>query len=269
MRRSKSKRIFIYMAVVALLVFLYVIGVLRPFENITTGVLNPLFSGMYSFGSEIRVKYNEQTDKRDLQEEVKKLEEKVAVLTEKNLKYKTTEEENRILRGHLRFLEENKYNYVMSNVISRGDIINPTSRTESIVIDKGTNDGLVNGLAVLSNNGVIVGKIVEVGDSISKVLLTNNPNCQLAATILGEEKTSGITYGDLGLTIKMDFIPQSRIIKENDIVITSGLEESIPRGLIIGNVVTINKESNEIWQNAIIEQTFNTEDLIIVSVLIP
>lgn len=99
--------------------------------------------------------------------------------------------------------------------------------------------------------------------------MTNNSDCKLAATILGDTKTNGITAGDLGLTIKMDFIPQTVIIKPGDLVVTSGLEDAIPRGLVIGKVSTVTKESNDLWQSAVIEPLINPDDLIIISVLLP
>ncbi|MBU2416305.1 rod shape-determining protein MreC, partial [Patescibacteria group bacterium] len=70
-----------------------------------------------------------------------------------------------------------------------------------------------------------------------------------------------------GLTIKMDFIPQNKRINNEDIVITSGLEKNIPKGLVIGKITRINKNNNEVWQNAIIEPLADLDNLIIVSVL--
>jgi cell shape-determining protein MreC len=93
----------------------------------------------------------------------------------------------------------------------------------------------------------------------------------LAAAVQGQndQKTSGVVEGDLGLTIKMDFIPQAEKIKVDDIVVTSGLEKNIPRGLVIGKIIQVNSDSNEIWQKATVESLMNLEDLTIVSILPP
>ena len=157
----------------------------------------------------------------------------------------------------------------MSNVIARGDQSDLTSIPQTIMIDKGKHDGLYPGLAVVSSEGIIVGKIVEVKDEISEVFLSNNSECKLAATLLNESKTSGITEGDLGLTIKMNFIPQDIDIKIGDIVVTSGLEQPIPRGLVIGSVLGVDKENNELWQTATIEPLLDAGALTIVSVILP
>jgi rod shape-determining protein MreC len=269
MKIVKIKQILLSMAVIGLLIFFHFIGFLKPVEKIFSSFLNPVMGSVYNFSSFIRTKYNEQTSKIDLWGKVSQLEAEVNLLTVKNAELSTMESENKILRDHLNFLTEKKYNNVISNVISRGDISDISDRTETIIIDKGINDGVFIGMPVLSSQGIIIGKISEAKEKISKVNLTNNINCKLAATVINQQKTSGITEGELGLTIKMGFISQSDIIKKGDIIITSGLEKSIPRGLVIGKVVEVNKESNELWQTATIEPMLDPDELIIVSILLP
>jgi len=256
-------------AVMGLLIFFHFLGLLSPVENAVINLLNPMLSGFYSFSSNLRIKYNEQTSKLDSLERAKELELRINQLTEENVRLKIIEEENKILREHLRFLTANRCKYIMSNVISRGDITSITEQTETIAIDKGIKDGVYAGLGVVSSKGIIIGKVIEARDNIAKVYLTNNSKCKLAAAILNQEKTSGITAGELSLTIKMEFIPQDEEVKVGDIVITSGLEQFIPRGLVIGRVTEVYRESNELWQSARLSSMIDPNDLIIVSVLLP
>ena len=67
----------------------------------------------------------------------------------------------------------------------------------------------------------------------------------------------------------MNFIPQSKSINKEDIVVTSGLERTITRGLVIGQISEVIKESNELWQEAVLESNINFNELTIVSVLLP
>ena len=269
MQKSRKKRILIYLAVIGLLVFLYIFNLLGPVNRVVYNILNPIFTGFQSVGSSFRTAYNKQTDKKDLNEYAKELEKQVKGLTEENAKLKILENENGILREHLGFLEKNNFNYIMSNVISRGEAIETSSREENIIIDKGSKNGVSPGLAIVNGQGTIIGKVAEVKENISQVHLTNNSKCKLAATILNQEKTSGIAEGELGLTIKMKFIPQESEVAVGDIIVTSGLEQAIPRGLVIGKVTQVEKENNDIWQFATIESLVDAQDLVIVSVLIP
>jgi rod shape-determining protein MreC len=269
MFKKGSKKAIIFMAVIGLLIFFHASGIMRPAESALIYALNPFFRKVYDLSSGLRAIYNDQAAKIDWQNKIRELDDRVITLTEENTKLKMVEEENKLLREHLLFLAKNKYRYVISNVISRGDLSDTLSKTETIIIDKGKNDGIYEGLGIVSHQGVIVGKVVEAKDNIAKVYLTNNSRCKLAATILNEDKTSGITEGELGLTIRMGFIPQDRNIVTGDVVVTSGLEESIPRGLVIGRVIGVSRESNELWQTATIEPLVSSEDLVIVSVLLP
>jgi rod shape-determining protein MreC len=264
-----SRKKYLLVAGFGLLVFLYGIGALSPLETIVGKTLNPVFKRFFAFSTEIRSAYEGQTSKRDLSKEIVDLKSEIMRLNEENASLKTVYRENDILREHLGFLERNKLNYVMANVVSREDILNIGAQTETITIDKGAQDGIFTGAAVINKEGVVVGKIFEVKESISRVFLANSDKCKFAASILGEENTSGIARGSQGLVIRMDFIPQIKNLAVGDMVVTSGLEEAVPRGLAIGKISEINKENNELWQNAVIEPFSDMNELIIVSAVLP
>jgi rod shape-determining protein MreC len=269
MLKIDRRNITRYGAVIVLLVFLYVLGALKPLEGLVSSFLNPFMGGVHSLSGAARTAYNQQKNNSDLFMEIEALQEENIKLLEENITLQTAVEENKILREHLRFLVKNEHNYVLSNIVSRGNITDISGKTETIMIDQGSNDGIYPGLAVVSSRGVIVGMVHEVKEKISEVYLTNNKKCKLAATIMDEDRTRGITEGELGLTIKMGFIPQGTELEAGEVVITSGLQESIPRGLIIGNIIEVNAESNELWQEAIIEPMADPEELLVVSVLLP
>jgi rod shape-determining protein MreC len=269
MQRKSKKTIGIYAAVVGLLIFLSVFKIFNPFETGVRQIVNPVLKIFYSLTSATRIKFDSQVNLEELSTQVKSLTAERNKLMEDNVKSQMVKEENDVLREQLGFLSKNKYRYVVSNVISRGELNNSAKTPETITIDKGIKDGISKGLSVVSGDGIIVGKVVEAKDNIARVDLTNNLDCKIAATLLGDTKTNGITSGDLGLTIKMDFIPQTVVIKPGDLVITSGLEDAIPRGLVIGKISTITKESNDLWQSAVVEPLISPDDLIIVSVLLP
>jgi len=272
MLKIKTKNnIFIFIAVIGLLIFLHFLKILNPLEEAIISLINPVAEKVYSVGTGLRTAVNEQTDKRDFLTVIKDLELKINQLTIENSQLKTIEEENEKLRQQLKFFTKSSLSYTLANVISRGALDSSLGQGQPVVIDKGGKDGLAVGLAVLNSQGIIVGKIAEVKENISKICLVTDKGCKLAAAVQGQndQKTSGVVEGDLGLTIKMDFIPQAEKIKVDDIVVTSGLEKNIPRGLVIGKIIQVNSDSNEIWQKATVESLMNLEDLTIVSILPP
>lgn len=259
----------IFTAVIALLVFLYIFGALAQIERVVGSIFNSSLAKVQFFVTSAHIKYQEQTSKTDLGQEIERLKFEINQLIAKNAELRIFEQENRSLRENLRFLKTENYKYVMANIISRGETIDISRRTEVLFIDKGRDYGVYDGLSVVSGDGIIVGKIIETKAKTAKVYLSNNEKCKLAATILNQAGSAGITEGELGLTIKMNFIPQTTVLSKGDIVATSGLEGEIPRGLVIGKISQIMKESNDLWQTAIIEPIVDPEDLIMVSILFP
>ncbi|MFA4833354.1 MAG: rod shape-determining protein MreC [Patescibacteria group bacterium] len=277
MLKIKTKNnIFIFTAVIGLLIFLHFIKVLSPLENIMARAISPIAGRLYSASSSLRVALSERTDKEELLATTKDLQAEINQVKAENARLKSIEEENKKLRQYLKFSTKNEFNYILTNVISRGILGDPVSGGQSLIVDKGVADGLAPGLAVVNSEGIVAGKIAEVKENTAKIYLATDSNCKLAAAVQGSEgqpgsanKTVGIAEGELGLTIRMNFIPQAEEIKVGDTAVTSGLEENIPAGLVIGRIVEVDKTSNEVWQRATIEPLINLDELTIVSVLRP
>jgi len=266
MKNLSLKRIIYLGAVIVLLIFLHYTKILSPVESVAQKTLNPFFSVFYNLSSRLRVAYGGRANEKDRLAMIDDLTASVNRLTAENAKLRIFEEENKTLRQQLNFVAKEKKRYQMANVISRGDGV---SSGQTITLDRGEKDGIVIGLPVVTGEGFIAGKIIETKEHLSQACLINGGRCQLAATVQNDDKTIGLARGELGLTVKMEFIPQNEKLKVGDIVVTSGLEENIERGLIIGQVRQVNKENNELWQNASIEPLIDLNDLSVVSVLLP
>lgn len=266
MRKINPKRITYYGITLSVLLFLHYTSLISPLEGLLIKLLNPALDKFYATSSSVRIAYNQQTEKRDLASLVRELSSRANRLTEENARLKMLEDENKTLRNYLQFLTNKQKKYLMANVVSRGEI---DAASQSLTIDKGTKEGLYPGLAVVSSDGNVVGKIIESKDYISEVCLVTSNRCQFASAIQNKDKTIGVSQGDLGLTIKMGFIPQSEVVKVGDIVVTSGLEKNIARGLVVGQVDEVRNETNELWQQARIEPLTSFEDIVVVAVLLP
>ena len=266
---GKKNKSWIWPLVFILIIFLHLTKVLVPVENVAISVVKPLADFLYGSGSGIRKSYEANQQQKDIFSKATNLEQEVAKLTVENAQFKELQQDNVKLRAQLSFLSVNKYKNILANVISRNLIFDIKEGDQDIVIDKGSKDGIKEEFGVIDENGVIIGKVSEVRDNLSKICLTTNRNCKFPATIQNKDRTMGITEGDLGLTIKMNYIPQSEKINSGDTVITSGLGGNIARGLVIGKVSQINNKSNEIWQDINIEPLFNLNALTIVTVLTP
>jgi rod shape-determining protein MreC len=266
MKIKKNNPIFIFLVVVGLLLFLHGLGIIRPLENFLLFSAKPLAGRLFNWSSGVSQSYAERHSQEDLGAKVSALESEVARLTVLSSKCQETKEENAKLRSTLNFLSESGFQAVEASVIATESV---AADSRDLVIDRGARDNLSPGVVVVNEDGVVIGQVKEVKDNISSICLTTNTGCRLAASVQNQDRTQGITDGDLGLTIRMDFIPQLEKISEGDTVISSGLGGKIPRGLVIGKVTQVRNESNEVWQSATIEPLVDLDNLTVVSVIIP
>ncbi len=269
MKKLQKSKIIKIIGAAILLLILHWFGILRPVEDYVIRILNPILKPIYALSSSLRHTYYQQTTKIDLAASVENCQKELNRLLAENARLKIVEEENKILRDHLNFQSKHNFQYILANVISRDSLVNSGTLNNIIIIDKGKYDGVVPGLLVLNEEGMVVGKVAQSKNYLAQVDLVTSRQCRLAVSTLTNGKTIGVIEGELGLTIKMGFIPQTENLQVGDVVISSGLEKNIPHGLVIGKISKINRESNELWQSATVEPLADLENLNIVSVVKP
>ena len=138
-----------------------------------------------------------------------------------------------------------------------------------IVINQGLSQGLKPGLAVTTNQGIIIGKISSVEENISHVRLLSDNTSKIAITVMADKSALGIAQGLHNINLKIDLLPKDIKINKNDLVATSGLEENIPAGLIIGRISKVETAPEKYWQEALVEPAVDYQNVRLVTVIIP
>lgn len=265
MNKILNKKSISIIIAVFLIILLHYMGVLSMLENYIAAVFRPAERVAVQSGEQLQIFYDRTTDKRDLYSINKTLEEYIRELLQENASLKMLADENRALRAQLGFYSEQSYEKVLANVINHGGALDVN---RIITIDKGGNDGIQAGQAVVVDEGIIIGKVFKITDTSAHVLLLTDEQSQIAAVIAGKEESTGLLSGELGLTARMDFIPQTAELAVNDLVVSSGLEVAVPKGLLIGRIQEIQKKNSGLFQAAVIEPAINLNNINIVSVIL-
>lgn len=269
MVKLNYRKILIFLAFLLMLAGLHFSGLIAPLESRLLSWGSYPVQKVYGWIASERQNSYDKKDQGDCcADKERLLKEKNKLLAEKT-RLKALEQENRELRKYLNFFEDKDFKHIMARVISPGYSLNPEEKTPSVIINKGKKNGLEEGLLVVDNQGIVLGKINQVKDNTSQVLLLTHHNCSLAATLQNKKETSGLLEGDLGLTMKMSFIPQTAEVSEGELVVTSGLEENIPAGSILGKVISVEKSSNQMWKEAVVEPLIDLRGLSLATVLVP
>ena len=173
------------------------------------------------------------------------------------------EQENDRLKGLLGFKQKSPLRLVAARVIARS----PDSWSSSVIIDKGRYNGIRRGMAVVNTRG-LVGRVIEVAENNSKILLANDPS-QGISSIVQRSRQEGLVSGSLGSNLIMRYLPDDAQIEAGDIIVTSELSQIYPKGLLVGKVVNIGKEFSGLSRYAVVKPAAELSSIEEVLVIIP
>jgi len=129
----------------------------------------------------------------------------------------------------------------------------------TLLLDRGTTSSLAEGMPVVASSGV-VGQIVKVAPSTSRVLLLTDHTSGIAATIL-RSRARGVVKGRGEGVCILDFASREDDIKVGDMVVTSGIGGVFPKGLPIGEVTMVKRGEYGIFQTVSIKPSVNISHL--------
>lgn len=145
--------------------------------------------------------------------------------------------------------------------------VRPVGFVRFLHIDKGSEEGVKNNLAVIYKDNYI-GKVVETDPKKARVLMASDPDSRISAFSQSDAgKAKGLLVGQFGSEMLLDKILHEEPIKVGDLVYTEGSEVEIPRGLILGQVSEVIQKDNEIFKQAKVKPIFEIGDLELVFVV--
>jgi len=166
--------------------------------------------------------------------------------------------ENQRLRDMLEFKEKtaDSYDLLAARVIARS----PELWYRSLSIDRGEADGINKDMVVITPDG-LVGRVIATSAHTAEVMLITDRESAVGA-LVQETRTQGLVEG-LGERnqVKMIDIPYDAPLEEGQTVVTSGLGQVFPKGIRVGKVLKVAKESNGLLKYAIVKPAANLNSL--------
>jgi rod shape-determining protein MreC len=136
----------------------------------------------------------------------------------------------------------------------------------SIIIDKGSEDGIVVGMPVESARGLVGQVFRTTANSAQVVLITDNASSIPAR--LGSSRATGLLRGGgLGGSVSIDWIDLQYELTIGEVVLTSGLGGKFPQDLVIGRVIEVDRQEAELFQRAIVQPAVDIDSLEIVFII--
>ena len=141
------------------------------------------------------------------------------------------ERENRELRAQLQMRERYELDTVAAQVIGEP----PGEQGHSIIIDRGADQGVAAGMAVVSTRG-LVGKITEVTREYARVELLTSPSARYAVRIADTGET-GLLRGQGSQPFQLELLdPEGEAPEGSEVVTRTFRASTIPDGLPVGEI---------------------------------
>ena len=161
--------------------------------------------------------------------------------------------ENQTLHGLLDLGLDKEYDLKMAQVIAKD------MAQDSLLVDKGSDDSIENGSAVIDSNKAVVGRVVAVYGKFSKVELLTDKASSFDVRV-GDGGIDGLARGQGNFNLSLDLIPKDKDIGSGSAVVTSSLGGIFPKDLVVGNIGLVQKNDAQMFQKAQIIPAFNIEN---------
>ena len=224
------------------------------------GVLTPLRTATSQLTDQAERFYDYLFKFETLAAENEALKSQIAQIKDDARESESIKRENDRLRALLELKNNHPdYKLVDGYIIGRSSV----DWVSSLTLNVGTNSGVDKGMVAITANGEVVGLVVEAGAGYCVVKTVLDSSLEISATI-ASSGYSGMVQGgyasDQVGKLKMDYLPSSAIIRNNDQVVTAG-STVYPRNLILGYVIDAGFNDTGVAKFALLQPAADIDSL--------
>jgi len=238
-------------------------GYFSSASNVFTGSLinvQAWFSARYMAVQDF---FTSPRDMASLRQRNAELEGEVAELQAQVIQLQQEVGQTQVLAALVDFIRVRPENeYAAAAVIGR----DPSPFLHYVIINRGSNEGILRGMPVVTNQGLI-GRVDAVIADAARVQLITDPAASVNVRLQNAE-TEASLVGSVTGDLNLEMIPQDINVQPGDLVLTSGLGGGYPPDLIIGQVVNVRSRDFDLFQQATVQPVVDFNRLEIVLVIV-
>ncbi len=179
--------------------------------------------------------------------EYSEMQAKIKELSFKANQLRELELENQRLRKIIQLKDNIPNEFIVSRVIGK----EPNNWLNSLIIDKGSSDGIYINQPLMNFSGLI-GKVIEVSPSTAKVLLISDVNSRVVV-LVQNTRDEGMLEGVGKGLCRLKYLPVDSEVKLGDVVVSAGLGGVYPKGLVVGKIESVKIERGGIYKSCIVK----------------
>lgn len=262
--KTKGVKVAVILAAVLIIILISSLAFgsgTNVFSNTLRVISSPFEQGLTHIANYLEDIYSYMYEFDKLKAENEELKAYIAEVEEIVRQSKVSNAENKRLRELLK-LHSSRPDMVFedASIVSW----NSSNWSSSFVINKGSSAGIELNDCVITETGYLVGQVIEVGTSTSVVRTIIDAETSVGA-IVDRTGVSGIATGDFSYmhegTLKLSYLPPGADLINGDTVLTSGKGEVFPHGLVIGKIVSAQKEETGLNWYGVIEPSADLSSL--------
>jgi len=235
---------FVFLILSGLVFGLSKVGILNPVSSAFQKIITPFQRASYNIINSVTL-FGDNS-------RLKKLETENLALTSMLSDQKKLESENSALSDQFQAPSPKSNTLLPANIVGAPSFIPGVSTPEIFIVDKGTQDGVKVGEAVVYKNNLL-GKITKSNDSLSEVTLVTNTSSSFTAKVSFQDSL-GVIKGQGGGEMILDNVLLSDNLKPLDLVLTNGdtslSGNGYPPDLVVGKIVSVDKKASSLFQRA-------------------
>lgn len=233
-------------------------------NNLTTvlnGLLLPVKILAYQVSRSSKETFDNLKDINAILNENKVLKQENYALKLENFKLNNMKEENKRLKDLLDMKQEENIDFSIANISFR----DPLSVYDEFFINKGKKDGIQEEMIVL-NKDTLLGKVKKVYETNSVVeLITKNDI--YTSILIGEGSHLGVLKGVNSEELTVEYITNDTEVKVGDKVITSGVSDVYPKGLYLGDIISVKNAEDYLYKEIKMKLPYNIFEIYEVVIL--
>ena len=277
---------------------------LDPLHNLSLTTTAPVEDGIRDIASPLNDIYEGVRDRGGLVRENRRLQEELEALKQQLAAQQDAQQRIQELEDALQVKQSRPEDQLLvANVIAQ----EPSGLKRAIAIDRGQDDGIDEGMVVLSRNGTLVGTVSLAYRDFAWVRLITDPESAVNAEVdlegpqpqptaspqaaapatpapatptpsvaqpgavpqePGSQPARGVAEGDLRDGLVLDLLPTEAGIAQGNLVLTSGLGGNYPPALLIGSVKDVDERPQSPFKTATLEPATDLSSLDTVLILV-
>jgi rod shape-determining protein MreC len=206
------------------------------FHQLTLETLGPVQSFFTKVSTSIAKVKDDYIALWDVRDENKQLRGMVNEYHEKLSEYREAYSTHLRLTEKMRFKEKEPFPSITARVVGK----DPSYWFQTIIVDRGEGDGVVEGMVARTERGV-AGQVIQVSSNYSKILLANAPSSAIDAMVQ-KNRVRGILKGAGQKGFNLYYVLKKADVAVGDHIVTAGIGGVFPSGVPLGVVSAVRKK---------------------------